>query len=289
MSLRIEFEVQEFLHDQNFRRLTFEERGFAFTLLFNLWSSEDYQVLDDTDTVNDIVGIGKRKWSRFRDALVAKNVLRREGDFLVSDWLMEKLTEVKKRIAQRVKAGKNSALSRKKKRLTEVQELPENDEVLESLDEVCGKFAPNSDTKSLINNETGSTTVDFTTTTTKKKDNPTDYPKKRTKHGTRMKADWRPSETAWEWAQAQRPNLNLEETLAYFIDYWMAKPGQSAAKLDWDRTWRNWIRKTSNPIVGRKYETATDRHQQSFEKRQQLGREVLANIDAGNSILFGNA
>ena len=27
------------------------------------------------------------------------------------------------------------------------------------------------------------------------------------------------------------------------MDYWCAKPGADGTKLDWEATWRNWLRK----------------------------------------------
>lgn len=62
--------------------------------------------------------------------------------------------------------------------------------------------------------------------------------------GTRLDATWRPSPTVVTWTRQSRPDLNLEETIEAFRDYWISKSGQGATKLDWDRTFRNWIRNT---------------------------------------------
>lgn len=35
-------------------------------------------------------------------------------------------------------------------------------------------------------------------------------------------------------------------TLEYFRDYWKAVPGQKGIKLDWQATWRNWVRNERN-------------------------------------------
>jgi len=32
-----------------------------------------------------------------------------------------------------------------------------------------------------------------------------------------------------------------------FKDYWIAQPGQKGVKLDWEATWRNWVRNTNAP------------------------------------------
>jgi hypothetical protein len=28
-----------------------------------------------------------------------------------------------------------------------------------------------------------------------------------------------------------------------FVDYWIAQPGQRGVKVDWEATWRNWMRR----------------------------------------------
>ncbi|HHQ4757408.1 hypothetical protein QLG02_18595 [Aeromonas sp. V90_14] len=33
---------------------------------------------------------------------------------------------------------------------------------------------------------------------------------------------------------------------ATFADYWQALPGAKAIKLDWEKTWRNWIRRAAS-------------------------------------------
>ena len=38
----------------------------------------------------------------------------------------------------------------------------------------------------------------------------------------------------------------LDAQLAGFCDYWHAKAGAQAVKLDWDATWRNWLRRASD-------------------------------------------
>jgi hypothetical protein len=40
----------------------------------------------------------------------------------------------------------------------------------------------------------------------------------------------------------KRPDLNLDETIGAFRDYWVAVPGARGRKLDWEATFRNWVR-----------------------------------------------
>lgn len=62
----------------------------------------------------------------------------------------------------------------------------------------------------------------------------------------RLPKDWRLPAAWGKWALAERPNWSAErvrEVAATFRDYWIAKSGKDATKIDWEATWRNWVRK----------------------------------------------
>ncbi|MFN3582913.1 DUF1376 domain-containing protein [Phenylobacterium sp.] len=64
------------------------------------------------------------------------------------------------------------------------------------------------------------------------------------RRGERIKPDWRPS--ADDVAFAVREGFTEREVGGIgerFRDYWTAAPGNSAVKLDWSATWRNWVRR----------------------------------------------
>jgi hypothetical protein len=62
-----------------------------------------------------------------------------------------------------------------------------------------------------------------------------------TPRGSRLATDWRPDGEAVEFAQSL--GLNPDGIAAQFRDYWHAKPGKEAVKLDWPATWRGWCRR----------------------------------------------
>lgn len=71
--------------------------------------------------------------------------------------------------------------------------------------------------------------------------------------------------------------LELEK----FRDYWTAKPGRDAAKLDWLATWRNWMRNAARPRKNHRpqappRESAFARHQR--ECRQAIEREFNGDL-----------
>lgn len=61
--------------------------------------------------------------------------------------------------------------------------------------------------------------------------------------GSRLDPNWVPSHDLIEQMRAECPGVNLEAEHRVFIDYWVAQPGQKGVKLDWDATWRNWMRR----------------------------------------------
>lgn len=66
--------------------------------------------------------------------------------------------------------------------------------------------------------------------------------KEKPQRGSRLALDWVLSKSLGEWAQSERPDLNIRQTAEQFKDYWIAQPGQKGVKLDWAATWRNWVR-----------------------------------------------
>lgn len=61
------------------------------------------------------------------------------------------------------------------------------------------------------------------------------------KQGTRLPHNWHPSKTLIEYATHY--NLNPSQVTEDFREYWHAKPGANARKLDWDATFRMWCRR----------------------------------------------
>ena len=65
-------------------------------------------------------------------------------------------------------------------------------------------------------------------------------PKRASKRGTRLDPSWSPSEI--DVAYARKKGLTeqeIERGVEEFRNYWVAKPGAGALKLDWGATWRN--------------------------------------------------
>ena len=80
------------------------------------------------------------------------------------------------------------------------------------------------------------------------------------KRGRRIPTDFVPSEASRKAILDDHPNLDLRREHAKFVDYWTGKSGQNATKVDWDATWRNWMRRAAehqptNGVSRRQQET----------------------------------
>ncbi|MFA9432923.1 MULTISPECIES: hypothetical protein [unclassified Egicoccus] len=74
-------------------------------------------------------------------------------------------------------------------------------------------------------------------------------PSARSPRGTRLPDDWRPADepdliAAVGGIEAARGEYRK------FRDYWQAKPGKDGRKVDWQATWRNWLRRATEDRPG---------------------------------------
>ncbi len=67
--------------------------------------------------------------------------------------------------------------------------------------------------------------------------------RQRSPKGSRLPSDWQPSESLKAWAINKRPGLDLQEVVEKFTDHWISVPGAKGCKLNWDATFRNWVRR----------------------------------------------
>lgn len=71
--------------------------------------------------------------------------------------------------------------------------------------------------------------------------------KEPSRRGSRLPPDWQPSAELLAFAASRGwGGARLADELDNFRDYWHAAPGAKGVKLDWDATFRTWIRKARN-------------------------------------------
>ena len=74
------------------------------------------------------------------------------------------------------------------------------------------------------------------------------YASSKKKRGTRIKEDWVLPKDWGDWALSQGwPEHAIRLEADKFHDHWKAAPGQKGVKLDWQATWRNWMRNSKSP------------------------------------------
>lgn len=106
--------------------------------------------------------------------------------------------------------------------------------------------------------------------------------------GTRIAADWEPSEKTVEWCHQQ--GVDAAAHVDEFRDYWVAVSGAKGCKLDWDATFKNRIRQLiesdraapwSGPIASSKVVEPTDGEKRGppppglFERMKSIGAPLI--------------
>lgn len=87
------------------------------------------------------------------------------------------------------------------------------------------------------------------------------------RQGERLPDGWRPDPTIHSEMRVKFPHVNTELETEKFKDYWHAKAGKDATKLDWQATWRNWIRNAA--------ERTTNQPNNQLKSRRQLERDAM--------------
>lgn len=68
--------------------------------------------------------------------------------------------------------------------------------------------------------------------------------------GSRLPDDWMPDEV---FARSEGMAASeIDREAAMFRDFWRGQPGQRGVKLDWQATWRNWVRKAVRDRYGKR-------------------------------------
>ena len=72
-----------------------------------------------------------------------------------------------------------------------------------------------------------------------------DRPPQTDPRGVRLPNGWKPDQPVIDAMRAQYPHIDLRAEHDKFTDYWIAKAGKDARKVNWNATWRSWIRRTA--------------------------------------------
>lgn len=76
----------------------------------------------------------------------------------------------------------------------------------------------------------------------------------------RISEDFTPTQEMFDWAANEFPQVDARLETDSFIDYWLST-GKNAAKTDWNRTWKNWIRNVAKRMpANRNRKTSLDQN-----------------------------
>lgn len=96
--------------------------------------------------------------------------------------------------------------------------------------------------------------------------------KQRSVRGTRIAADWSPSEGEKTFAAGEGfLELEIAREAQKFRDYWIAAAGAKGLKLDWSATWRQWIR-TAADRAGKRPAQSAQAQTSDHDLEQQIVR-----------------
>jgi hypothetical protein len=84
------------------------------------------------------------------------------------------------------------------------------------------------------------------------KNSPSESSSAKRRRASRIPDDFAVTDEMAQWARENVPELirlgrGKRETVK-FINYWRAKSGKDATKLDWPATWRNWVIKAEDEL-----------------------------------------
>lgn len=191
--------------------MPFEAKG-AYAIILDLIYQHGGNLPDDPRYISGQLGCGVRAWKKHRQTLLDWRKIQVENEFISN---FRAIFELETTAKYQRKQSENRRGPNK-----------------------------NKDLKSPPSNHTD------TDTDTVKGDTNVSPKKVPTKRGTRLPEDWKLPKDWGDWALSQGwPESVVRLEAEKFKDWWIAKSGQNAAKMDWEATWRNWMRNSKSPKV----------------------------------------
>ena len=187
--------------------MPFELKG-AYRLLLDLIYMQAGRLLDDPKYISGHLGCSVRAWGNYRAALVKLGKIQADGKFISN---FRATLEIDKLEIISDKQRENASQPRKNNRLPKAMDEPKPSHT-----------EPEPD---------------------KKKREAIASPKEAVR-GSRLASDWTLPSDWLDWSvKAGLSEPDIRREAERFRDYWISKPGREAVKVDWQATWRNWMRK----------------------------------------------
>lgn len=207
--------VGDYLRDTG--HLTAIEHGAYLLLLMQAWTREGSLPADD-ERLRVLARMDRKDWAKARGAVLEFFV--RDGDTYRNPRLDRELARAIAISSDRSKAGANGAAKRWQK-------------------------AKQGAGKPIANAMANASQTDAPSQSpSPEEETPSPPSVVRSPQGSRLPADWMPSED--DRAFAASLGLDPMAVGERFRDFWCAKPGKDGRKTDWPATWRNWCRRDTD-------------------------------------------
>jgi len=209
------FYVGDYLGDT--QRLTTEQHGAYLLLMLDYWRNGPPP--DDDAVLQQITKLERAAWKRHKPALARM--------FVVADGVWHH-----KRIDRELANAASNAERRSSKARAAAEARWGN---APSIPEACSEDAPSMPGPSMLGE---------CPPPSSSKKNPTDKSVGAAQRANRLPKDFvvPPEWRAWAAQELRLSRSVIDTEAAKFVDYWHAKSGKDATKLDWQATWRNWCR-----------------------------------------------
>lgn len=230
----IQLYVADYLADT--MHLTTEEHGAYLLIIMNYWQTGKPIPIKRLAAV---ARLSNERWNSVKETL--------QDFFIVTEthWhhnrIDEDLSKVSDKQSGASKAGKASAAARKAKKEAELKQ--KGNDRSTNVEKTLERKGNHTDTDTDTDTEDKESAAKASPPAVAE-------PSKKNKRGTRLPDDWKLTAEYINAAAELRPDLSavLETVAGNFADYWHAKAGQGATKIDWLATWRNWLRnEKTNP------------------------------------------
>ena len=237
--------VADYLADTT--NLTTEGHGAYLLLIMTYWKGQQ-PLPDNDDELAPISRLPMPRWKKLRP-IIARF-------FQVADGLWRhkridiEIKTAREMIDARSRAGKTAVEAREAKKQSMIDAMP-SDASIASNDH---PIDPPNDHRydDPIDDRPDIQTIKPTISPSPERPSPSSEPKGSSeeapsgasppKRAARLPADWQPSDANRNYAIANMlTDAQIAKEVQKFRNYWVAKAGRDAAKLDWDAVWRNWI------------------------------------------------
>jgi uncharacterized protein YdaU (DUF1376 family) len=253
--------VADYLADTT--HLSTEAHGAYLLLLMVLWKSGG-EVQNDDKILARIVRLSPAKWDRIKDdVLEFFNVVENK---IFHNRVTQEIQKAKNLGEVRSEVGKRGVQAKRLKSL-EAHQAIGNDLLKQTPQQTVSKPLPSYTSDSIEERKEQSKEI---------------VPKE--KRGCRLPDDFEPDTSCQAVAEERRLTVRQsQDEFEKFKDYWKSKPGAQGTKLDWQATFRNWLRNSRSSGVSNEPDNSKSKGHMELVYEAIYGRDGQSGKVVGES------